>query len=334
MGELYIAVVTPLESDAVKCLPKLPGVTTITGNDVDTFRNFASFKEISAIVWISPGNVKCLEELVTSCPITWLHSFSAGVDHIGPFIKQYLQGTDIVLTNGRGAFSNSLAEYVMAGALYFNKQWARSQENKRLKKWDKFVMPQLDGKTMGFVGFGHIAKVTAKIAKHGFNMKVIALRRNPNKDDHDGLVETTFGYENKLELFKQSDFVVCVLPGTPETQDFVSKAEFAAMKSDSVFISIGRGAAVDEAALLDALNTGSIAGAALDVFKQEPMPPENPLWEAPNLHITAHNADLTHDYFELGWEIWRKNLDAFKSGKHARDGGAAMYTPVDKAAGY
>ena len=123
--------------------------------------------------------------------------------------------------------------------------------------------------------------------------------------------------------------VVCTLPGTPQTLDFCGEAEFRAMKPGSVFISCGRGLAVDEDALAAALSDGHIF-AAMDVFKTEPLPKTSPLWDVPfdRLLLTAHNADLTSDYFELGWDVWEANL---RGGFLGDD---AYSTVVDKAAGY
>ena len=203
----------------------------------------------------------------------------------------------------------------------------------RDKKWDKFVMPTLAGKTMGFVGFGHIGQTSARVAK-AFGMKIACLRRNKHKGGgeaggKDGvLADVVYGPEDKFKLLAESDFVVSVLPGTPETFDFFGAAEFDAMKTDATFISVGRGLVVDEDALARALQARSIGGAALDVFKTEPLPETSPLWDCgEKLLMTAHNADYTEDYFALGWDVWRQNWVSL------RDDGVPT-TPVDTAAGY
>ncbi|CAK9055203.1 Probable 2-ketogluconate reductase (2KR) (2-ketoaldonate reductase) [Durusdinium trenchii] len=232
----------------------------------------------------------------------------------------------ITLTNGRGAFSSSLAEYCMMCCLHYNKKVTRCQENKRNKVYDRFTMPVLKGKTIGFVGFGDIAKATAKMAKDAFGVKVAVLRRNPEKADGKELIDESF--TDKLALFSSSDFVVSTLPGTPATKHFCSTAEFRAMKRGAVFISCGRGVTVDEAALVEVLNDGHIF-AALDVFETEPLPESSALWTVPDdrLLITAHNADLTDDYIALGWARFLDNLQAFQRGE-------PFVTVVDKAAGY
>ncbi|KAH8052896.1 phosphoglycerate dehydrogenase [Aureococcus anophagefferens] len=250
---------------------------------------------LDALVWV-PGvagaeATKAFEALGPN----WVHSFSAGVDGLAPFLaSEALAARPTPLSNGRGAFSSSLAEYVLAAALHFNKQLPRCARNRDAKRWDAFTMDVLAGKTMGFVGWGHIAKTSARLAE-AFGMKTIACRRDPGKADADGepAPGATFGVEDKLEVFKRSDFVVCSLPGTQATRDFCGGPEFAAMKNTAVFISLGRGAA-DEGALV---------------------------------LLTAHNADLTADYFELGWDVFAANLDAW-------EGGADLATPFDPALGY
>jgi len=240
----------------------------------------------------------------------------------------------IPLSNGRGAFSSSLAEYAMTAALHFTKQVPRCLANREGKVWDKFTMGVLRGKTMGLLGYGDISKSCAALAK-AFGMRVVALRRNARKAD-DPSVDLVLGpYDgpilpaHKAALLEQSDVVVCTLPGTPETQHFMSTSEFASMRQGSIFVSIGRGAAVDEAALVDALRSGRLGGAALDVFEREPLPADSPLWSCNDqqLLLTAHNADYTDDYFRLGWDVWRSNLE-----RHLAD--EPLVTPVDIAAGY
>ena len=301
----------------------------LVANDLDTFRKFPHIADAEALLWVPPGNPKVLIDLWPHVPaVKWTHGFFAGVDALKDFMKERLQGSEIPLSNGKGAVSESLAEYILAASLHFNKQIPRCMQNRQNKKWDKFVMNTIQGKTMGFVGFGHIGQCAAKAAKAAFGMRILALRRNTSKgSNYGGVADETFGPDQKLEVFKQSDFVVCVLPGTEQTRDFCSKEEFAAMKQSGVFISCGRGLAVDEDALHAALSSGSIAGAALDVYKTEPLPEDSPLWDCENLLLTAHNADYTADYFELGWRVWRQNFDKYKAGQ-------ALATPVDVYAGY
>jgi D-2-hydroxyacid dehydrogenase (NADP+) len=191
-------------------------------------------------------------------------------------------------------------------------------------------MPVLANKTIGFLGFGDIAKHAAKAAKAGFGMQVRALRRTPFSPDEVGngaLVDMAYDASQLTQLFAECDFVVSTLPGTEATRNMIGKEQIGAMKPTGVFISCGRGTVVDENEVAKALREGRIAGAALDVFQIEPLPEASELWGCPNLLITAHNADMTEDFFHLGWKVWRQNLDCFLAGE-------PMATPVDKEQGY
>ncbi|CEM24546.1 unnamed protein product [Vitrella brassicaformis CCMP3155] len=304
----------------------------LLGNTLAEFTAYPNLSEAEALVWVPPGDAKILPDLWPLLPkVRWVHSWFAGLEPLHPFIKQFLLNRpDIPVTNAKGAFSRSLAEYSMAAALHFEKQVPRIMANTKSRHWDKFIMHELHGKSMGFVGFGDIGKATAKIAKHAFGMRILALRRSKNKGADD-LADEVFSpeiEEEKMEVFRRSDYVVCSLPGTPDTFNFCGAKEFAAMKPTAVFISIGRGTVVDEDALIDVLKRGAIRGAALDVFHVEPLPESSGLWGLDNVLITAHNADWTPDYSECALHVMEGNLDRFLAGEKE------MLTPIDKAAGY
>lgn len=293
--------------------------------------------DIRAVCWVPPTKPQRLLDFLDANPrVEWVHSFSAGVDGLSSVIKDRLRDSPIVLTNGRGAFSSSLAEYAIAAMFHFNKQFSRCEENRRKRKWDKFTMDTVGGSTMGFVGFGDIAKSIAALAAP-LGLNLVALRRNPSKasaeearsgpDDAKYVLKATYGPDDASAFYAQCDFVVCSLPLTEETRASISDEAFASMKPSAVFISLGRGAVIDEAALYKALSTRQIAGAACDVFAKEPLPDDSPLWTCDNLLLTAHNADFTPDYFDLGHATWHENLKRFLKEE-------PMATPVDKASGY
>eukprot|EP00927_Polykrikos_kofoidii_P059838 TRINITY_DN54960_c0_g1_i1.p1 TRINITY_DN54960_c0_g1~~TRINITY_DN54960_c0_g1_i1.p1 ORF type:complete len:367 (-),score=65.42 TRINITY_DN54960_c0_g1_i1:108-1136(-) len=295
------------ETDA-KCL---------LANTLESFVSHGTevLEQVTAIVVgvFAGGKPQVIADLWSYCPnVRWIHSLSAGVDSLVPVLRQLPRSSELQLTNAKGAFSRSLAEYALMAMMHFNKQVPRCQENKRARKWDKFVMHEMHGATVGFVGFGDIAKTTVPLCR-AFGMRVIALRRNKDMSDEAVKADEVFGIDNheeRLELFRRSDFVVCSLPGTPQTQHFCGAAEFGAMRETGVFISIGRGCCVDETALVDALRNGRIAGAALDVFEKEPLPEDSPVWEVDNLLLTAHNADYTKTYIS---DALNQFLEKFKS---------------------
>ncbi len=334
-----VVVVSPPTGPAIEAAP-LDAATFLIGGDMKTLLAHGDeLKEAEALLWIPPGPPAVLSELVRGGhlpKLKWCHGFYAGVDAISAFAREDLVPLGVPLSNGRGAFSHSLAEYSMCAAMHFIKQVPRCMENRRNKVWDKFVMAELRGRTLGLVGSGDIAMATAKLAK-AFGMRVVALRRNARKPETSGSIDLVIGpYDgpvlpsHKKALFEQCDVVVCTLPGTAETRHFVSTAELEAMPDGGVFISLGRGIAVDEAAVDAALRRGRLGGVALDVFETEPLPDDSPLWDPAHgdrLLLTAHNADFTADYFEQGWRVWRNNLDCFVAGN-------PLSTPVDVAAGY
>lgn len=225
-----------------------------------------SEEHIPAVVWVPPCPPTRLEAFLDAHKeLKWVHSMSAGIDSIADVVKRKLANSEIALSNGRGAFSDSLAEYAIASALYFNKQFKRCEQNRRDKKWDRFVMPTIAGKTMGFVGYGHIARTTAKLAAP-LGLRLVALRRKLGKGTapDEPVLAATYSMEQQAEFYSQCDFVVCSLPLTNESHRVIGASAFAAMKPSSVFISLGRGAVIDETALYDALRNGHIAGAACD----------------------------------------------------------------------
>jgi phosphoglycerate dehydrogenase-like enzyme len=195
-------------------------------------------------------------------------------------------------------------------------------------------MSELFGQTVGFVGFGDIAQSTAVLCK-AFGMRIIALR-NSRGQSGDELADSVFyssedteAGAGRREVFRQADHIICSLPGTPSTKHACGREEFAAMKPTGIFVSIGRGLCVDEAALAEVLKAKRIAGAALDVFEKEPLPLDSPLWDCETLLFSAHNADLTAQYMRLTWDLFIAKLTEYSA-----EGFAGFASLVDKTKGY
>lgn len=290
--------------------------------------------EVLVVVVFAGGSPSAVADIWPHCPkVRWVHSMAAGVDTLVPVLNALPRGPSVPLTNAKGAFSRSLAEYCIAAMLHFNKQIPRLQHNRASKHWDKFTMGELHGLTVGFIGCGDIAATTARLCK-AFGMRVLAYRQTRSTANADVADVIRYADEapegdGKAQVFRESDFVVCSLPGGPKTYHLCGAADFAVMKPTAVFISIGRGSCVDEAALVDALRGGRIGGAALDVFEKEPLPPESPLWECENLLLSPHNADLTATYMRLTWDVFTKNVAAYTS-----PGFTSFDITVDKDRGY
>ncbi len=239
-----------------------------------------------------------------------MHSLLAGVDNLVKTVQDL--PVEVPVTNACGAFSPSLAEYVMSVILHFNKNFPRLIENRQNREWDKFTMDTVSGKTVGFLGFGSIGQTTARLCK-AFGMRVIADSRT--RTDPSGLANTIYDESGLDRVLTGSDYRVCCLPLTGATRHFMNLDKFAKMLKSSIFISIGRGECVDEAALIHALETGMIAGAGLDVFEVEPLPAESKLWGFHNVVITSHNADYTESYFRDSLAIFYQNLERFRDGE-------------------
>lgn len=292
-----IVIVGPTSGDdALLELCNLPANSKIIahGSNIDELlsQSDTTFTEGNVLLNVT-GNAQILSYIIPEMPdLVWVHSLTAGVDHI--LFEDLIENSDIVLTNAKGIYSSSLAEYVMGAATYFNKDIPRLQRQKTEKSWDRYTIGELRGKTMGILGYGDIGVACAKLAK-AYGMQVIALRRNPNKTDSH--VDKMYGPEDILEVISQSDFLVSILPLTVETSKILGEREFSVCKKGSYFISIGRGAVVDEDALITALRDGQrLYGAALDVFATEPLPADSPLWTLPNVLISPHNADMTAQF--------------------------------------
>jgi phosphoglycerate dehydrogenase-like enzyme len=308
------------------------------GNTLEEFGGAENLKDVDLIapVVFGGGRMDLLTELWPLCPkLRWVHSLAVGVEALVPQMKVLPGGLDVPLTNGKGAYSRVLAEYVLAAMLHFNKHVVRLQQQKKSRTWEKFNMSELHGKTVGFVGFGDIARTTVPYCR-AFGMRVTALRQSKNsigneladKVYYSGAGAPPEG-DQRLDLFKEADYVVCSLPGGADTKHFCGRDEFAAMKETAVFISIGRGTCVDEAALADVLKEGKIGGAALDVFEKEPLPQESPLWACEGLLLSPHNADQTAEYIQNSFDVFLSNRNAFVA-----PGFAGFDVQVDKVKGY
>jgi phosphoglycerate dehydrogenase-like enzyme len=199
------------------------------------------------------------------------------------------------------------------------KHWAQQD------LWDAGVPPrELRDSTVCILGLGGIGRPLAKLAKC-VGMKVIGVREHAGK--HVDNVATIYGFEQLDEGLRQADFVVLALPVTPKTECLMNASRLAQLKHTAYLINVGRGALIDEAALIAALERKSFAGAALDVTTREPLPPDSPLWEMDNMLITPHVAGLTDQMWERHYQAFTENLRRFQQNQ-------PLLWVVDKQVGY
>jgi phosphoglycerate dehydrogenase-like enzyme len=232
-----------------------------------------------------------VEDLVEVAPkLRWVQGSMAGAGEIAQ--KAGLGESDIVVTTASGIYSGPLAEFVLMAMLQHAKELDNLRGNKAGKVWRQGAVETLQNKTLCVVGMGSIGRATAGRARP-FGMRVVGVKRTVREDDE------AWDYADELyptaELstaLSEADYVAVTLPGTPETQRLLDSEAIAAIKQGAYFVNVGRGSVVDEAALVEALQSGHLSGAALDVFEVEPLPEESPLWELDNVILSAHTTDV------------------------------------------
>jgi phosphoglycerate dehydrogenase-like enzyme len=217
--------------------------------------------------------------------LQWVQSIFAGVEAL----VNPPQRSDYILTGVKGVFGPLMSEYVFVYILALERHIFEVYENQKERVWEKIPYESLQGKLLGICGLGSIGRHIGQTAKH-FGMKVWGYKRSYEEVPE---VDRIFAGANFGEFLSNPDYLVITLPSTPETMHFFDYDSFHAMKRSSVLISIGRGNVVSERALVRALEEKLISGAVLDVFEEEPLPGESPLWALPNVLITPHNSGFS-----------------------------------------
>jgi phosphoglycerate dehydrogenase-like enzyme len=217
--------------------------------------------------------------------LRWIQSTSAG---IGQFINRLGYDTrlpDTIFTTASGVHARPLAEYVVMAMLSHYKGLIQILDQQKSSLWQRMAGTDLEGRTIAVVGLGSIGSEVARMAR-ALGMKAVGTDLYPNPES----VDQFFELENIREMLPLADVIVLSVPHTPDTEKMIGAKEFGAMQKGTYFINIARGAVVDEPALIEALQSGQLAGAALDVFAKEPLPAESPLWCMPNVIISPHSA--------------------------------------------
>ena len=251
------------------------------------------------------------EEVLAGCAkLKWFFSLSAGVERL-PF--EALRRMGVFVSNASGIHGTQMAEQTLGVMILFSRQLHRTLAFQRQKIWSRpqLEVGELAGKTLCIVGTGAIGREIARKAK-AFDMRVVGLRRHPAALEH---FDEVLGMDAFHASLAEADYVVLITPLTDETYRLMNREAFACMKKTAFFLNISRGDTVDEAAMIDALRGGVIAGAGLDVFHKEPLPQESPLWEMENVVITPHSAGLTPDYFDRAAELFIRNDFDLRAGK-------------------
>jgi len=229
----------------------------------------------------------------------------------------------VQVTNARGLHAH-MGEFALAMILALAKRIPRALEQKQAQLWKIYGVPKLACATLGVLGLGAIGAAVAEKAA-AFEMRVIGTQRDPKPVPH--VAEIFAGPAGTEKLLRESDYVVVLLPLTPETRGSIGARELDFMKPTAFLVNLARGGIVDERALLERLRAGRLAGAALDVFAQEPLPASDPLWSAPNTILTPHLAGLEPNYMQRLMELAVDNVKRLERGEPLRN-------LVDRTRGY
>ena len=255
-------------------------------------------------------------ELPVRAPnLRWIQATSAG---IGEYVRKmgYAESMPAtVFTTASGVHARPLAEFCIMVMLAFHKKLPKSLRDQRERVWDRFAAGELDGQTLVIVGVGRIGKEIARLAK-AFGMRVVGVKRTVAGVDPDSLhLDALYGPDELHRALEQAQNLVLITPNTSETAGMIGVRELALLPQGAVFINIGRGALVDEPALIETLRSGHLLGAGLDVFAQEPLPPDNPLWGMDNVIVCAHSASTAYRENERITDLFCRNLRRYLDGE-------------------
>lgn len=252
--------------------------------------------------------------------IDWLHATAAGVDAL---MFPEIVNSDIRVTNARGVFDRGIAEYVLGAVLMFAKDTINNLRYQRRHQWRHRETELIRGSNALIIGAGSIGREVAGLLRAA-GMRAVGTARSAREDEHFNAV---YANDRLFELLPEADYVIITAPLTDDTRGLFDHKAFSSMKPSARLINVGRGPIVVESDLVDALENKIISGAALDVFEQEPLDEQSPLWEMPQVMISAHMAgDFT------GWR--RALIDQFVENYRNWVEGEELFNVVDKQSGF
>ncbi|HVQ32297.1 MAG TPA: D-2-hydroxyacid dehydrogenase [Vicinamibacteria bacterium] len=255
-------------------------------------------------------------ELPELCPrVRWIQATSAG---IGAFVKRRRYDERMprtIFTTASGVHARPLAEFCALAMLAFSRGLFIMLEAQRLRHWERFAGTDLLGKTVVIYGHGSIGEEVARVSR-SFGMQTIGVKRSVAGQDPGALqVDELHAASGLGAVLPRADFLVLAAPHTPETEGAIGRRELALLPRGAVLVNVGRGALVDEAALVEALRSGHLGGAALDVFQEEPLPATSPLWAMPNVLVSPHSASTSDRENTRLTDLFCRNLSRFLAGE-------------------
>lgn len=263
-------------------------------------------EDVEVLVCYDPFKTLDIEKMKK---LKWIQLSSIGIDQLP---VEYVKNTSIIITNNKGGYSIPMGEWIVLKTLELFKNSKGLYENQSNRKWkmDTSVM-ELYGKTIGFVGTGTIAMEAAKRFQ-GFGVNILGV----NTDGRDiQYFNRCYAMNNLCEMLKLCDVVVGTIPYTKATHHLINEDKFIVMKVGAFFINVARGSIVDEVSLIKNLKNGKLAGAALDVFEEEPLKEHNSLWDLNNVILTSHNSWISEMRNERRFNLIYKNMQKYVQGE-------------------
>lgn len=244
-----------------------------------------------------------------SCQLKWVQYPYAGVDELP---LKLFEDKEILLTSGSGIHTYAVTESAIGLLLGYTRGIVKAAYNKKEENWvDEKNLYELNGKTIMILGTGNIGQHLAEVAQ-AFGMKTIGINRSGREVDN---MDKQYVQKDLADVIGKADIVVNILPATKETRHLFNKELFSKMKKDSIFINVGRGESVDTEALLEALDSGCLMFAGLDVFEEEPLPKGHPIWSHEKIVMTPHIAGRVENYAKHLYPIFMENFEAFSQGE-------------------
>ena len=260
------------------------------------------------------------EHLAAATRLRWIHSQAAGV---GGMLYPEMRQSPVIITNSRGMAADTMAEHAIGVTVAMFRRFHLAMRRQIERTWaqNEVSRPPVNRSIAGacvlIVGLGAIGTAAA-IRFAALGARVIGVRRRPQRDTHPSVSEVA-GPERLREFLARADVVLIAAPETPVTTHLIGRPELAAMKPDALLVNVSRGGLVDETALVDVLESGSIGGAALDVFEHEPLPDHSPLWTLPNVLITPHTSGFRPDHWDAATDLFADNLRRFEAGRRTAE---------------
>jgi phosphoglycerate dehydrogenase-like enzyme len=294
--------------DAPYFVPKLQsrfrGLDIVTAGDLPQADNHLAESEVI----IAAGHAFNDARLTKASRLKWIQAMTTGTDAI---VGARALRPDIVVTNTRGIHGPQAAEMAIMYMMNLARDVRRMLDSQKRHVWQRWDQVRLYGKTVAILGVGIISEALGARCK-ALGMTVLGITRTPREVPG---FDRMFTYSELVDAAALADFLVVLAPNSPETESMIDGKVLAAMKPSAFLINLARGALCDEDALLDALRTKRIAGAGLDVFRTEPLPPESPFWDLDNVLVTAHCSGSSDDNLAMTWPILETNMKCFLDGR-------------------